>query len=274
MTTQADVYVSAGEPEGRDARRPRGRPHRAPAGRPRRGAHHPHPRAGKRLGRRPVRPGRLRPRLRRAVRQAAAHRRPGARRPSRETPSRARWWWSRSRAGRRRPPAARPRHRGARAASMRPASTPRIIIRKHDIPDAHGDEAIEEARRLGAPCASATCAGRTDFRPRADRHDRRRARARLRRCDHARAAAERPLPAGRPHRRRVALRRGGQRARRGGVRARHVGLLPGARRPHVPGGARDRAVQPEPARRSARAVVPDGGRRARARSSATSSTTA
>ena len=63
----------------------------------------------------------------------------------------------------------------------------------------------------------------------------------------------------------VALRARGQRARRRGLRARHVGLLSRARRAHVPVGAGDRAVQPEPARRSARAVVPDGGERARRR---------
>ena len=95
---------------------------------------------------------------------------------------------------------------------------------------------------------------------RADGHDRRRARARFRRCDHDREAAERPFLARRAHRRRVALRAGGQRARSRGLRARHVGLLPRARRPHVPLGARDRALQPQPARRSAGAVVPDGSR--------------
>ncbi len=63
-----------------------------------------------------------------------------------------------------------------------------IIIRKHGIPDAHGEEAIEEARRLGDRRARA--------RPRrphrlpllGDGDDRRRARARLRRRDHDRAA--------------------------------------------------------------------------------------
>ena len=52
----------------------------------------------------------------------------------------------------------------------------------------------------------------------------------------------------------------GQRARRGSLRARHLGLFPRARRAHVSVGAGDRAVQPQSARRSAGAVLPDGGR--------------
>ena len=93
------------------------------------------------------------------------------------------------------------------------------------------------------------------------RHDRRRARARLRRCDLDRAAAERALLARRAHRRRLALRAGGLGARRRGVRAQHVGVFPGARHPHVPVGAVDRPVQPQSARRPPGAVVPDGGDR-------------
>jgi ribonuclease R len=40
-----------------------------------------------------------------------------------------------------------------------------IIIRKHGIPDAHGEEAIAEARRLGGEVGERDLAGRTDFRP-------------------------------------------------------------------------------------------------------------
>ncbi len=40
-----------------------------------------------------------------------------------------------------------------------------IIIRKYGIPDAHSDEAIEEARRLGSDVKDRDLAGRTDFRP-------------------------------------------------------------------------------------------------------------
>ena len=150
-----------------------------------------------------------------------------------------------------------------------------IIIRKYGIPDAHS----RRGDRRGACGSAASVRGEGHPRPhrlprRADGHDRRRARARLRRCDHDREAAERQLLARRAHRRRVALRAGGQRARPRGLRARHVGVLPRARRAHVPVGAGDRAVQPQPARRSPGAVVPHGGRSARRRSCGTSSTTA
>jgi ribonuclease R len=40
-----------------------------------------------------------------------------------------------------------------------------IIIRKYGIPDAHSEEAIEEARRLGGAVADKDLRGRTDFRP-------------------------------------------------------------------------------------------------------------
>jgi ribonuclease R len=40
-----------------------------------------------------------------------------------------------------------------------------IIIRKHGIPDAHGVEAVEEARRLGTEVRQRDLARRTDFRP-------------------------------------------------------------------------------------------------------------
>jgi ribonuclease R len=40
-----------------------------------------------------------------------------------------------------------------------------IIIRKYGIPDAHSDEAVEEARRIGTSVRDADLRGRTDFRP-------------------------------------------------------------------------------------------------------------
>jgi len=40
-----------------------------------------------------------------------------------------------------------------------------IIIRKYGIPDAHGPEAVEEARRLGGAVKEKDIRGRTDFRP-------------------------------------------------------------------------------------------------------------
>jgi ribonuclease R len=46
-----------------------------------------------------------------------------------------------------------------------PGVDTQIIIRKHNIPDAHSEESIEEARRLGAGVKPADIKGRTDFRP-------------------------------------------------------------------------------------------------------------
>jgi ribonuclease R len=40
-----------------------------------------------------------------------------------------------------------------------------IIIRKHNIPDRHGEDAIEEALRLGTTVREKDLVGRTDFRP-------------------------------------------------------------------------------------------------------------
>jgi ribonuclease R len=40
-----------------------------------------------------------------------------------------------------------------------------IIIRKHGIPDAHSEEAIAEARKIGTEVRERDLAGRTDFRP-------------------------------------------------------------------------------------------------------------
>jgi ribonuclease R len=42
-----------------------------------------------------------------------------------------------------------------------------IILRKHDIPDEHGAEAIAEAKRIGSAVKAKDIAGRTDFRDRA-----------------------------------------------------------------------------------------------------------
>jgi ribonuclease R len=46
-----------------------------------------------------------------------------------------------------------------------PGVDTQIIIRKHNIPDAHSAESVEEARRLGAAVKPADITGRTDFRP-------------------------------------------------------------------------------------------------------------
>ena len=47
-----------------------------------------------------------------------------------------------------------------------PGVDTRIIIRKHQLPDAHGDEAIAEARRLGGEVRPRDISGRKDFRQR------------------------------------------------------------------------------------------------------------
>ena len=52
-----------------------------------------------------------------------------------------------------------------------PGVDTRIIIRKYQIADTHSEEAIEEARRLGATVKERDIRGRTDFRSGADRHD-------------------------------------------------------------------------------------------------------
>ena len=46
-----------------------------------------------------------------------------------------------------------------------PGVDTQIIIRKHKIPDAHSDESVEEARRLGTVVNPRDIKGRTDFRP-------------------------------------------------------------------------------------------------------------
>jgi ribonuclease R len=46
----------------------------------------------------------------------------------------------------------------------RPGVDTQIIIRRHNIPDQHGDAAVEEAQRIGAAVRSKDRQGRTDFR--------------------------------------------------------------------------------------------------------------
>jgi ribonuclease R len=46
-----------------------------------------------------------------------------------------------------------------------PGVDTQIIIRKHNIPDAHSEESVEEARRLGGDVQAADVKERTDFRP-------------------------------------------------------------------------------------------------------------
>ena len=46
-----------------------------------------------------------------------------------------------------------------------PGVDTQIIIRKHNIPDTHSEESVEEARRLGSAVKPSDIRGRTDFRP-------------------------------------------------------------------------------------------------------------
>jgi ribonuclease R len=46
-----------------------------------------------------------------------------------------------------------------------PGVDTQIIIRRHNIPDAHSDDAVQEARRLGGAVQPSDIRGRTDFRP-------------------------------------------------------------------------------------------------------------
>ena len=93
-----------------------------------------------------------------------------------------------------------------------------------------------------ARCARATSRAAPTSAHTLDRHHRRRARARLRRRDHAREAAERQLSGSActsPTSRTTCTE--GSALDEEALRARHVGVLPRARRAHVPGGAGDRA---------------------------------
>ena len=101
-----------------------------------------------------------------------------------------------------------------------------IIIRKYGIPDAHSEEAVEEARRIGSAVRDDDLRGRTDFRPLVTvTIDGEHAQRFRRRESRSRSCHTGNYWLGVSHRRRRALRPGGERARRRGVRTRHVGLL-------------------------------------------------
>ena len=167
------------------------------------------------------------------------------RRARRAAPRRARWWPPKSRGGRRRRAARSAASPTCSATSTRPASTPRSSSASTASRTRTAPDAVAEAVRLGSGGLAEGHQRPHRLPQRPDGHHRRRARARFRRRDHDRAAAERPLLARRAHRRRLALRAGGQRARSRSVRARDVGVFPRARRAHVSVGAGHRAVQPQ-----------------------------
>ena len=167
--------------------------------------------------------------------------------------------------GRRHARPGRPHHSRCSATSTSPASTPRSSCASTAFPDAHSEEAVAEARRLGGVGEGARHEGPHRLSRSHRRHHRRRGCARFRRCDLDRAVAQRPLLARRAHCRCGALRPRGWRARQRRVRARHLGVLSRTRRAHVPGGTCYRTVQPPAARRSAGAVVSDGSEPARRR---------
>ena len=149
------------------------------------------------------------------------------------------------------------------ATSTSPASTPRSSFASTASP-------TRTARGCGRRGDAPRRRGRRtrprgpDRLPAADRPSRSTASTRATSTTRSRSTGCRTATtARRPHRRCRALRDGGQRARRRSLRARHVGVFPRARRPHVPGGAVDRPLQPESARRPAGPVLPDGHRPAR-----------
>ena len=256
-----------------DARRPRGRAHRASRRRPRRRPDHPHPRA------RPTRPivgrydrdddgmGFVVPFDRRVLMDVHVPPERGRRAEPGEMVIVELTRWPTATRG-----AARPRHRGARRHRRA-----RRRHRDHHPQVRHS----RRARRRGVAEAVRARRRRSDRRHRAAAPTSGRCRpspstasTRATSTTRSRSSGWRTGTTGSactsPTSRTTSRR---QRARSRGLRARHVGLLPGARRPHVPGGAGDRPVQAQSARRSAGAVVPDGDRSPRRRRPRTSSTT-
>ena len=149
-----------------------------------------------------------------------------------------------------------------------------IIIRKHGIPDAHAADAVAEAVRLGTTVSERDIRGRTDFRgvPTVTIDG-----------EHARdfddAITIERLPNGHfwlgVHIADVShyVQEGSALDREAYDRGTSV-YFPERAVHMFPVGARDGSVQPEPARRSAGAVVPHGGRPPRAGRALTSFTTA
>ncbi len=124
----------------------------------------------------------------------------------------------------------------------------KIVEHKFRLPTRFSPEAELEAERVPGSRPGRRNRRPRGFQERSGGHHRRRDRPGLRRRHNAAAPAERPLPAGRPHRGRVALRARRRAARPRRVRARHLGLLPGPRHPDAPAETLQRHLQPEPGR--------------------------
>ena len=148
-----------------------------------------------------------------------------------------------------------------------PGVDTKLVIRKYRLPDGHDPDAVAEANRLGEAVAPSDLQGRTDFRAwptvTIDGETARDFDDAITLETPARRA---PAPR-RAHRGRRPLRGGRERPGRVGLSARHVGLFPGTGDSHVSGPAGHRPLQSESGRGSARAVLPDGHRRAGPRGS-------
>ena len=143
-------------------------------------------------------------------------------------------------------PVAHPRRRRRDRRSARPA---RPAGRRHDVDHPR----VQPAGRVCRGCRSPKRAsrpskfdesigrGRRDLTESDDHHDRPGRRPRLRRCDLARTHRQRPLAAGRAHRRRVALRAAEDAARPRSARPGHERL---PARPRDPDAAGDHLQQP------------------------------
>ncbi len=164
----------------------------------------------------------------------------------------------------------RARHRSAAssrssATSTSPVSTPRS---SSGSTASRTSTARRPSRKRDASAArSRSAISRADRFPAArDGDDRRRACPRFRRCDHDRSAAERTTTgsACTSPTSRTTCPEGSALDDEAYERG-DLGVLSGTRGPHVPVGAGDGPLQPEPAGRSSGAVVPDGDRPARER---------